>query len=690
MAARASSASTIKRLRTSASNRLTEALLSSSGKVAGVGLATATLTLGFAIWFGLELRHQSEVGAPLARSAAVLNASINQSLAALRGWVAYGDAGSRTERSRIWSEQIEPTLASIEAIAGDSDVPNTEAEVAVLASRLRELELIQWAIEDVAQTPGNQPAAVAYEKRLEPLRRSILRSLHGVIEQYTATARAEGGVDFLAQLARFRSAFTQGDLALTSLIRNYDEAREHAARQRLAESRALASQILAGAAQSTSGDLRRLIDFATEEFQAYDLQVQEVIALRRAAAWNVAVLLYVKEAQPIVIEARAIAGQLAEGQAHASKQSAELLTRASYLVIAMALTMGLLSAGSLFVSYRLQQQVHNVMARVKRLGQYEIEGRVGKGGMGEVYLARHAMLRRPTAIKLLRAESAQDLRAQSRFQREVQLTCQLTHPNTIEIFDYGRTPDGIFYYAMEYVDGFTLEALVSLAGPVAPARVVQILVQACGSLQEAHTSGLLHRDIKPSNIMLTTRGGVFDTVKILDFGLVKELARDSADEGNEHDVIAGTPMYLAPEAILSSESINPQADLYALGAVGYFMLSGSTVFPSGDVIQILARQINDTPAFPSERLGAPLPRDLEYVIMACLAKDPADRPQSAARLAEMLRACDCGTWSADDARFWWEEFGEAARNEIAIDETRTTAKSAVRSELEIVVDDSRS
>ncbi len=497
-------------------------------------------------------------------------------------------------------------------------------------------------------------------------------------------------MDFLAQLARFRSAFTQGDLALISLIRSYTEAREHAVKQRLAESREIASQIETHAALATSGDLRRVIEFTIEEFVAYDLQVQGVIALRHAAAWNVALLLYVNEAQPLVIEARAIAGQLAEAQARATEESAELLTRASYLVIAMALAMGLLSAGSIFVSYRLQLEVHNVMARAKRLGQYEIEGIVGKGGMGEVYLARHVMLRRPTAIKLLRAENAQDVRAQTRFQREVQLTCQLTHPNTIEIFDYGRTPEGIFYYAMEYLDGFTLKALVSMAGPVDPARVVQILVQACGSLQEAHTSGLLHRDIKPSNIMLTTRGGVVDTVKILDFGLVKELAGDSADEGNEHDVIAGTPMYLAPEAILSSESSNPQADLYALGAVGYFMLSGSTVFPSGDVIQILARQINDTPAFPSERLGAPLPRDLEYVIMACLAKDPAERPQSAARLAEMLRACDCGTWSADDARFWWEEFGEAARNEIAIDETRTTANSAVRSELEIVVDDSRS
>ncbi len=687
MASETSGTSTIKRLRSSASNRLTEALLSSSGKVAGVGLVTATITLGFAIWFGFELRHQSEVGAPLARSAAVLNASLNQSLAALRGWVAYGDEQSRAERSRIWSDQIEPTLEWIEVLAAESAVVGAEDKVATLGSQLRELRLVQWAIEDVAQTPGNHPAAVAYEQRLETLRRSILVSLHAAIEQYTSDDHSEQRIEFLAELARFRASFTAGDLALVSLIRRYDEAREHTTKRRMSQSRIIARQIEASAPLQTSGDLRRLIDFAMREFIAYDLQVQEVIALRRSAASNVAQLLYVQEAQPLVIEARATAGALAEAQALAIEKDAELLTRASYLVVFMALAMGLLSAGSLFVSHRLQQQVHNVMDRAKRLGQYEIEKLIGRGAMGQVYLARHAMLRRPTAIKLLRAESAQDLRAQNRFQREVQLTCQLTHPNTIEIFDYGRTPDGIFYYAMEYLDGFTIEALVSLSGPVEPARVIHTLVQSCGALQEAHGRGLLHRDLKPSNIMLTTRGGVFDTVKILDFGLVKDLATDDVDGEAERDLILGTPMYLAPESILAANSSSAKADLYALGAVGYFMLSGKTVFPPGDVVEILAHQIGDAAPFPSERLGRSLPRDLEYVIMSCLSKDPAHRPDSAARLAEMLQACECGTWSADDARWWWEEYGEAARNEIALDDTQG---SAIRSELEVVVADTRS
>jgi serine/threonine-protein kinase len=327
------------------------------------------------------------------------------------------------------------------------------------------------------------------------------------------------------------------------------------------------------------------------------------------------------------------------------------------------------------------------MARAKRLGQYELEKKIGEGGMGQVYLAHHAMLRRPTAVKLLRAENAQDVRAQSRFQREVQLTCQLTHPNTIEIFDYGRTPEGIFYYAMEYLDGFTLEALVALAGPVEPRRVVHTLLQACGSLQEAHDKDMLHRDIKPSNIMLTKRGGVHDTAKILDFGLVKELTNDLTGERDEQDVIVGTPMYLAPELILSGDSSSPQSDLYALGAVGYFLLAGTTPFPAGSVNETLAHQLDDDPPFPSERLGHSLPEGVEYVIMACLAKDPADRPASARVLGELLHACDCGHWSDEDARLWWEEFGEAARNEVALDDTQG---SAVRSDLEVIVGDTRS
>jgi tRNA A-37 threonylcarbamoyl transferase component Bud32 len=673
------SKSTLFRLGASAGARLTEGLLSSNGKVAGVGLFTALATLGFTIWFGVELRYQSEVGAPLARSAAEMNAAINQSLAALRGWAAYGDPAMAEERTRIWEEQIHPTQARLEELSARSKEADDALRVAELGESLRDLKVVQWAIQDVARTPGNEPAAVEYAKRLEPLRRSVLRSIADVIEQVGAQGGARGEVRFLTELARFRAAFTEGDLALHELLSDYSDVKEHEVRERLTRSQALAANIALEAPRETSGDLLRLLEFTLEEFSAYELQVPAVVALRRSAAWNVAQLLYAQEAQPLSLRSRQLANELAEAQAQASVVNAETLARASYAVIAMALLMGLLSAGSLAVSFRLQKQVENVIAKAKKLGQYEIDHPLGKGGMGQVYLAHHAMLRRPTAIKLLRAENARNLRAQARFQREVQLSCQLTHPNTIEIFDYGRTPEGVFYYAMEYLDGFTLQTLVTLAGPVPPARVASILTQACGSLHEAHALGLLHRDIKPSNIMLTIRGGVYDTVKILDFGLVMELAGGVDDES---DVIAGTPMYLAPEAILSSDAATLQADLYALGAVGYYLLTGTTLFDNGSVTEILSRHLNEHPEFPSRRLGRELPQDLEYVIMACLAKDPAERPESAARLAEMLAACDCGSWSQHDARLWWQEFGEAARNTISSDETRDTL---ARSDLQVVV-----
>jgi tRNA A-37 threonylcarbamoyl transferase component Bud32 len=654
--------------------------------VAAVGLATAISTLVFALWFGFELRYESEFGAPMMRAAAVMNTSINQSFSALRGWVAYGDPSSLEDRDRIWSDEIEPTLNQLTALSTSSRNVDLIAKVAELRRILRELKRVQWAIEDVARTPGNEPARVAYGMRLEPLRRSVLRGLRAAIEQYSTTRGATRSVDFLAQLARFRSAFSEGDLALNEVIGDFSEAREHSVSQHLDRSKILAREIAADLPTELSGDLQALVEFTLEEFAAYEMQVQEVVAIRRSAAWNVALLLFVQDAAPLAVEARTLASHLAEVQATRTMESSQRLSQASYAVIAMALVMGLLSGGSLLVSFRLKQQVHNVMARAKQLGQYALAEKIGQGGMGEVYLAHHAMLRRPTAVKLLRAENAQDVRAQSRFQQEVQLTCQLTHPNTIEIFDYGRTPEGIFYYAMEYLDGFTLEALVSLVGAVEPRRVVHTLLQACGSLQEAHDKDMLHRDIKPSNIMLTKRGGVYDTAKILDFGLVKELTGDLAGEREERDVIVGTPMYLAPELILSGESSSPQSDLYALGAVGYFLLAGTTPFPGGSVNEILAHQLEDQPPFPSERLRHSLPEGLEYVIMSCLAKDPADRPASARAFGELLLACDCGRWSDEDARLWWEEFGEAARSEVGLGDTRS---SAVRTDLEVVVEDSR-
>ena len=229
--------------------------------------------------------------------------------------------------------------------------------------------------------------------------------------------------------------------------------------------------------------------------------------------------------------------------------------------------------------------------RARRLGQYTIEAKIGEGGMGVVYRAHHGMMRRPTAIKLLRPEKAVEANLK-RFEREVQLTARLTHPHTITIFDYGRTPEGVFYYAMELLDGASLERVVAVAGRLPPARVVHVLYEVAGALVEAHETGLIHRDVKPANIILCRQGGLYDFPKVVDFGLVKDL-EVSGDAALTHaDVIAGTPLYIAPEAITAPQSVGPQSDIYSLGAVGYFALTGQHVFQGRTLVEVCSHHLH--------------------------------------------------------------------------------------------------
>ncbi len=284
------------------------------------------------------------------------------------------------------------------------------------------------------------------------------------------------------------------------------------------------------------------------------------------------------------------------------------------------------------VIFGLQQRAR----RAERLGQYELLERIGAGAMGEVFRARHAMLRRPTAIKLLQPKIAGTANIQ-RFEREVQHTAALTHPNTIAIYDYGRTPDGLFYYAMEFLDGTDLQRLVEREGPQSPQRTIHILRQICGSLAEAHDAGLVHRDVKPANVILCRRGGVDDVVKVLDFGLVRRVD----DEKEVH--LAGTPVYMAPEVIRDPGTVSALADIYAVGALGYYLLSGLVPIDGPSVRVILSRVLGDDPEPPSARIGIDLPEDLEAVIMSCLAKDPGDRPLSAHALGLALAGCQDAT-----------------------------------------------
>ncbi len=296
-------------------------------------------------------------------------------------------------------------------------------------------------------------------------------------------------------------------------------------------------------------------------------------------------------------------------------------------------------------------------ARVRRLGQYTLERQIGAGGMGVVYRASHAMLRRPTAIKLLPPDRAGEA-SLLRFEREVQITAQLSHPNTVAIYDYGRTPDGVFYYAMEYLDGINLEDLVRRDGAQPAGRVLAILDQVCGALSEAHERGLVHRDIKPANIILTERGGEPDVAKIVDFGLVDSYTSDDPRlTASTPGVLTGTPLYLSPESLTSPEEGDPRRDLYALGAVGYFLVTGHPVFEAATIAQIVAHHLHTDPVPPSQRLGRRVPPDLEALLLQCLRKHADDRPSSARALRDALRRCSgVRPWTSGEATEWWDTF----------------------------------
>ena len=329
----------------------------------------------------------------------------------------------------------------------------------------------------------------------------------------------------------------------------------------------------------------------------------------------------------------------------------------------VALSLGL--SGSLYATAwamrRWRQQLDQSLGEVRRLGHYQIDRVIGQGGMGVVYRGEHRLLKRDVAIKLLPHEKATSRRV-ARFEREAQITARLMHPNTVTVYDYGRTAEGELYCVMELLEGIDLAKLVQRFGPQREARVIHILRQACGSLAEAHAYGLVHRDIKPSNIMLTHRGGLFDFVKVLDFGLVKAIDDSNGEPSSLSRVtrvgeLAGTPHFLAPEAVTAPQSIDARADLYGLGSVGYWLLTGHTLFSGGDPVELAMQHVNAPVPGLATRGAAGVSSDLEQVLMRCLDKNPAKRPQSAMALDQELAAChSAGQWTNQDARQWWDEY----------------------------------
>jgi len=300
--------------------------------------------------------------------------------------------------------------------------------------------------------------------------------------------------------------------------------------------------------------------------------------------------------------------------------------------------------------------LHREVFEARRLGQYRLKQRIGAGGMGEVFLAEHQMMKRACVIKLIRPERAGDPKTQARFQREVRATARLSHWNTVDVFDYGSTEDGTFYYVMEYLPGMSLAELVRRYGPMSPARVIHFLRQACDALGEAHAAGLTHRDIKPANIFAAHRGGVHDVAKVLDFGLVKSHADDETSVQLTADgAITGSPLFMSPEQAIGDSEPDGRSDIYSLGAVGYYLLVGHPPFEGDKPLRVMFAHVHDEVVAPSLR-GVYVPEDLEQVILRCLEKKPADRFQDAASLAEALAACrDAGGWTRADAAAWWKD-----------------------------------
>lgn len=309
------------------------------------------------------------------------------------------------------------------------------------------------------------------------------------------------------------------------------------------------------------------------------------------------------------------------------------------------------SAASIACTVVISAVIYGLAKRIReamQLGQYTLVEKIGEGGMGVVYRARHALLRRPTAIKLLPDASSA---AVARFEREVQRTSELGSPHVVDVYDFGRTAEGVFYYAMELLDGIDLDTLVREDGPQPPARVRHLLRQIAEALAEAHEVGLVHRDVKPANVIVVDRPRASDHAKLLDFGLVKELDTEADDSERGP---SGTPLYMSPEAFSAPETVDDRSDLYGLGAIGYVLLTGKPPFVASSMMELAALHQDSPVTPPSMCLGRPVPKKLELAVMACLAKTVDARPETAEAFIEMLDECDdVEPWTHDEAHAWW-------------------------------------
>ncbi|MFN0149757.1 MAG: serine/threonine-protein kinase [bacterium] len=355
---------------------------------------------------------------------------------------------------------------------------------------------------------------------------------------------------------------------------------------------------------------------------------------------------------PIIVTLSGLANSLPPGMTWASA------ARFAAVVFFPAYIAAALAHWSALFYYKLSRAA----ADARRMGSYQLVERIGAGGMGEVWRAKHRLLARPAAIKLIRGDAlgrdeATRTTARKRFEREAQATAALGSPHTIDLYDFGITDDGTFYYVMELLEGIDLKRLVERHGPLPGERVVHILRQACHSLHDAHVAGMVHRDIKPANIFACRRGQEYDFVKVLDFGLVAASAQSDGTRTQltQEGFMSGTPAFMAPEMASGEGGIDPRVDIYALGCVGYWLLTGHLVFEGSSPMAVILKHVKDPPPPPSTRSELPVDRELERIILACLEKDPARRPASSLELARRLARCQesAGAWTEQHAQNWW-------------------------------------
>ncbi len=337
--------------------------------------------------------------------------------------------------------------------------------------------------------------------------------------------------------------------------------------------------------------------------------------------------------------------------AHPALLNERLLSGAILTLLTLFVSLSTSIFGAFKIS-TLEEDAAAARRQAQDLGQYHLVRKLGEGGMGEVYLAEHRLLKRPCAVKLIRPERAGDPNTLARFAREVRATARLRHPNTVAVFDYGQGEDGTFYYVMEYLDGLDLETLVRLHGPLPPERAAHLARQLSGALREAHRQGLVHRDIKPGNVFVCRHGGLHDVAKLLDFGLVVQPAGGADSRLTRVGYVVGTPEYMAPEQAVAADDVDGRSDLYSLGALLYYTLTGQPPFVGPTALDVLLAH-RDKPVRPLWELRLGVPADLEAVVTRCLAKDRTQRFPDADSLTRALEQCRVGPWGEEQAAAWW-------------------------------------